>query len=173
MGFIQIKLLRTDLIKNVIMDYQKSVELYEKAGQVKKWEDTPEYLSYKGEKTWYDKVTSKRTSEFYQAKDLIKRELVPSDWTPPHVDAKGKPLKYPLKHVNEIFRKRLADGSEWLVSRQQWWGLDQAGNPVNQSMDDKELYDVILPIYKCMIRMALVLSSEIVHPVRLELIPLQ
>ncbi|MGB7679422.1 MAG: hypothetical protein WBL49_11490, partial [Nitrososphaeraceae archaeon] len=80
-GFIQIKLLRTGLIKNVIMDYQKTVELYEKAGQVKKWEDTPEYLSYKGEKTWYDKVTSKRTSEFYQAKDLIKSELVPSDWT--------------------------------------------------------------------------------------------
>lgn len=147
MGFIQIKLLRTGLIKNVIMDCQKTVELYEKAGQVKKWEDTPEYLSYKGEKTWYDKVTSKRTSEFYQAKDLIKRELVPSDWTPPHVDAKGKPLKYPLKHVNEIFGKRLADGSEWLVSRQQWWGLDQAGNLVNQSMDDKELYDDILPIY--------------------------
>lgn len=52
-------------------------------------------------------------------------------------------------------------------------GLDQAGNPVNQSMDDKELYDDILPIYKCMIQMALVLFSEIVHPVHLELIPLQ
>jgi hypothetical protein len=118
-------------------------------------------------------VTRKRTGEFYQAKDLIKRELVPSDWTPPHVDAKRKPLKYPLKHVNEIISKRLADGSEWLVSRQQWWGLDQAGNPVNQSMDDKELCDDILPIYKCMVRMALVLSSEIVYPVHLELIPLQ
>ena len=50
MGFIQIKLLRTGLIKNVILDYQKTVELYKKVGQVKKWEDTPEYLSIKCEK---------------------------------------------------------------------------------------------------------------------------
>ena len=28
-----------------------------------------------------------------------------------------------------------------------WWGLDQNGNPVNQSFDDKELYDDIFPIY--------------------------
>ena len=28
-----------------------------------------------------------------------------------------------------------------------WYGLDQTGNPVNISMDDKEMYDDILPIY--------------------------
>lgn len=33
------------------------------------------------------------------------------------------------------------------MSRQMWWGLDQAGNPVNQSMNDKEWFDEILPIY--------------------------
>jgi hypothetical protein len=41
------------------MDYDKTVQLYEKAGQIKKWEDTPEYLSYKGELAWYDEVKSK------------------------------------------------------------------------------------------------------------------
>jgi hypothetical protein len=61
------------------MDYEKTVQLYEKAGQIKKWEDTPEYLSYKSEKAWREKVTSKRTGKYYQAEELIKRELVPPD----------------------------------------------------------------------------------------------
>jgi hypothetical protein len=93
------------------------------------------------------KWNQKGLESFYQADELIKRELVPPDWTPPHVDSRGKPLKYPVKHTNEIFRIRIADGSEWLMSRQMWWGLDQAGNPVNQSMNDKEWFDEILPIY--------------------------
>lgn len=49
--------------------------------------------------------------------------------------------------MNEIIRKRLADGSEWLTSRQQHWGLDMAGNPINQTFNDKEFFDDILPIY--------------------------
>ena len=43
------------------MDFDKTVQLYEKAGQIKKWEETPEYNVHKSEKTWYDKVKSKRT----------------------------------------------------------------------------------------------------------------
>jgi hypothetical protein len=130
------------------MDYQKTIELYKNAGQIKKWENTPEYNAYKGEQAWYDKVKSKRTGEFYRAEELMRREWVPPNWQPPHQDTKGKPVKYPLKQVNEIYRKRLADGSEWIISRQQWWGLDQAGNPINQSFNDKEMYDDILPIVK-------------------------
>jgi len=129
------------------MDYQKTIELYEKIGQIKKWEDTPESNSYKGEQAWCDKVKSKRTGEFYQVDELIRREWVPADWKPPHQDAKGELVKYPLKHVNEIIRKRLADGTEWLISRQQHWGLDMAGNPINQTFNDKEFFDDILPIY--------------------------
>jgi hypothetical protein len=63
------------------------------------------------------------------------------------LDSKGKPVKYPLKQVNSIYRIRALDGSEYLKSRQMWWGLDQAGNPVNQAHDDKEQYDDIFPIY--------------------------
>jgi hypothetical protein len=129
------------------MDYEKTVQLYEKAGQIKKWEQTPESLSYNAEKKWYDKVRSKRNNEFFQAQDLINRELVPPEWNPPHVDARGKPVKYPVKHVNSIIRIRALDGNEYLKSRQQWWGLDEAGNPINQTMDDKEVMDEILPIY--------------------------
>ena len=92
-------------------------------------------------------MKSKRTGEYNQAEDLIKRELVPVDWKPPHVDSEGKPVKYPIKYVNEIIRKRLVDGTEWIKSRQEWIGLDQLGNAINISMNDKEMYDDVLPVY--------------------------
>ena len=133
------------------MDYDKTATLYKNLSQpkafAKKFEDTPEFYSYEAEKKWYEQVKSKRTGDYYQAEDLIKREMVPTDWKAPHLDAKGKPLKYPVKYVNSIIRIRTLDGSEWIKSRQMWYGLDQTGNPVNISMDDKEMYDDILPIY--------------------------
>jgi hypothetical protein len=33
------------------------------------------------------------------------------------------------------------------MSRQFWTGLDQSGNPISKSFNDKEWYDDILPIY--------------------------
>ena len=129
------------------MDYERTVQLYEKAGQIKKWEDTPEYHSRKGELDWYDKVKSKRSGDFWQAQDLINRQLVDPEWEAPHKDKDGKPLEYPVKYVNSIIKIRAADGSKWLKSRQQWWGLDEAGNPINQTMDDKEVFDDVLMIY--------------------------
>ena len=110
------------------MDYDKTVALYEKAGLIKKWLENPDSYLHKAEKTWMEKVKSPRTNEFYQAEELIRRELVPPDWQPPHTDSRGKPLKYPIKNTNEIFRIRIADGTEWIMSRQFWTGLDQSGN---------------------------------------------
>ena len=46
------------------MDFDKTVQLYEKAGLIKKWEETSEYNVHKSEKTQYDKVKSKRNGEF-------------------------------------------------------------------------------------------------------------
>lgn len=66
----------------------RPVTLYEKAGLIKKWLETPEASAHKWEKVWYDKVKSKRTGEFNQADELIKRDMVPPDWKPPHVDWK-------------------------------------------------------------------------------------
>ena len=77
------------------MDYDKTVQLYEKAGLIKKWKENPESYLHNDEKVWYDKVKSKRTGEYYQADDLIKRELVPSDWESPYTDGKGKSVKFP------------------------------------------------------------------------------
>jgi hypothetical protein len=94
------------------MDYERTVALYEKAGLIKKWKEDPESYQHKAEQDWYEKVKSPKTSDFYQAEELIRRDLVPPDWKPPHVDSRGKPLKYPIKNTNEIFRIRIADGSE-------------------------------------------------------------
>ena len=108
----------------------------------------------KKELKWLETFKSKRTGEFFQAEDLKRREMVPADWEAPHVDeratskSKGRPLKYPLKYVNSIIRFRTAEGGEHLRSRQIWTGLDSVGNPVSISMDDKEVFDDILPIYK-------------------------
>lgn len=77
------------------------------------------------------KWNQKGLESFYQVEELIKRELVPPDWTPPHVDSKGRPVKYPIKHVSEIIRKRLVDGSEWILSRQFWTALNQVGNAIS------------------------------------------
>jgi hypothetical protein len=129
------------------MDYNRTLETYQKYGMGKKFEQLPEYSLYKKEQGWFEKVKSKRSGEYNQAEELIKRELVPEGWQPPRVDSKGKPVKYPIKVVNEIIRKRLVDGSEWILSRQYWTGLDTTGNEISISMNDKECYDDVLPVY--------------------------
>jgi hypothetical protein len=101
------------------MDYEQTLLTYRNFGQEKKFTEKPDYNRYKKEQGWFEKVKSKRIGEYNQAEDLIKRELVPTDWKPPHVDKEGKPVKYPIRSVNEIIRKRLVDGSEWIISRQE------------------------------------------------------
>jgi hypothetical protein len=130
------------------MDFERTALLYKQIDQAKKWDETPEKNRLNKETKWFETVKSSRTGDYYQAQTLIEREFVPTDWKAPHVDKKGKPLTYPIKNVNSIIRKRIRDGSEYLLSRQWWTALDAAGNPVSISMDDKEMYDDILPIYK-------------------------
>jgi hypothetical protein len=115
--------------------------------QEKKFKETADYNRYKKEQKWHDDTRSKRTGEYYQANELLRRDMVSSKWTPPHVDEKGEPLKYPLKYVNSIYRVRTADMSEWLMSTQTWYGIDVFGNALNISMDFKERYDDIRPFY--------------------------
>lgn len=129
------------------MDYVKTRELYQELGQLKKFEETTDFNRYNKELKWYENVKSKRTGEYYQAEDLIKRDMVAKTWTPPHVDESGTPLEYPLKYVNGIYRVRIADMSEWVMSTQEWWGLDIFGNALNISMKYKERYDDIRPFY--------------------------
>ena len=50
------------------------MQLYEEIGQKKKFEETADYNRYRKEKKWYENVKSKRTGEYYQANELIKRD---------------------------------------------------------------------------------------------------
>jgi hypothetical protein len=131
------------------MDYVKVESLYKELGQEqeKKFKETADYNRYRKELRWYDDVRSKRTGEYYQANELIRRDLVAKKWTPPHIDENQKPLEYPLKYVTAIYRVRTADMSEWLMTTQTWYGLDVFGNVLNISMDFKERFDSITPVY--------------------------
>jgi hypothetical protein len=78
--------------KKAIMDYVKTRELYQELGQIKKFEETADFNRYKKELKWYEDVKSKRNGEYYQAEDLIKRDMVAKIWNPPHINDKGEPL---------------------------------------------------------------------------------
>ena len=73
--------------------------------------------------------------------------MVAKKWTPPHCNDKGEPLEYPLKYVDGIYRVRIADGSEWLLTTEQWYGLDVYGNTLNIAMNYKQRFDDIRPVY--------------------------
>jgi hypothetical protein len=47
---------------------------------------------------------------------------------------------YPIRQVLQIFRIKRVDGTEWLKSRGRIVGLDKAGNEVEHSFVDPELY---------------------------------
>ena len=81
-------------------------------------------------KEWYEKVTSKRTGQFWQVEDLIKRNLVPDDYESSYTDMNDKPIKvkFPVKCTKAIYRIRLKDGTEWIKTKSEWWGLNEAGN---------------------------------------------
>ena len=65
-----------------MFDFVKTEQLYEEIGQKKRFEETADYNRYRKEKTWYDNVKSRRTGEYYQANELIRRDLVAKKWTP-------------------------------------------------------------------------------------------
>jgi hypothetical protein len=58
------------------MDYDKTYLAYKNLGQGKKFEQLPDYNRYKKEIDWNEKVKSPRTGEYYQADELVSKELV-------------------------------------------------------------------------------------------------
>jgi hypothetical protein len=58
------------------MDFEQTYLTFKNLGQGKKFENLPEYSRYKKELGWYEKVISPRTAEYYQADELVSKELV-------------------------------------------------------------------------------------------------
>jgi len=88
------------------------------------------------EEKWIAQVKKPNTGEFFQLEDLRAVGAVPADF---RIDE--KPKKYPVKKIDEIIRIKKADGTEWLISRQTWTGLDRLGNDMTKCFVDPELYD--------------------------------
>ena len=118
-------------------NYQKTQEeLFEKeVNKVPglKYEKSGEQLS---EEKWFAQVKNPNTDEFFQLEDLRAVGAVPADFRKDE-----KPKKYPVKKIDEIIRIKKADGTEWLISRQTWVGLDRLGNDMTKCFVDPELYD--------------------------------
>ena len=117
-------------------NYQKTQDLFNsepnKAPGLK-YEKSGEQLS---EEKWLAQVKNPNTGEFFQLEDLRAVGAVPGDF---RIDE--KPKKYPVKKIDEIIRIKKVDGTEWLVSRQTWTGLDRLGNDMTKCFVDPELYD--------------------------------
>lgn len=117
-------------------NYSKTQEIFEKEVNKApglKYEKSGEQLS---EEKWFQQVKNPNTGEFFQLEDLRAVGAVPADFRKDE-----KPKKYPVKKIDEIIRIKKADGSEWLVSRQTWIGLDRLGNDMTKCFVDPELYD--------------------------------
>lgn len=48
---------------------------------------------------------------------------------------------YPLVRVFQLIRVKTPDDKEWVKSRQQWIGLDQLGNELEETFTDPEVWD--------------------------------
>ena len=117
-------------------NYQKTQELFEKEQNRTpnlKYKKSPAQLK---EENWLASVT-KSDGTFIQL-DLKAVGAVPTDFKSGPGE---KPKKYPDKKVYCLFRIKKSDGSEWLVSRQKWVGLDRLGNETMKIFLDPETYD--------------------------------
>jgi hypothetical protein len=79
------------------------------------------------EEKWFAQVKNPNTGEFFQLEDLRAVGAVPADFR-----TDEKPKRYPLKKIDEIYRIKKVDGTEWLKSRQTWIGLDRFGNDITK-----------------------------------------
>jgi hypothetical protein len=117
-------------------NYSKTQELFDREPNKVpglKYEKSGEQHS---EEKWFAQVKNPNTGEFFQLEDLRAVGAVPGDSRKDE-----KPKKYPVKKIDEIYRIKKVDGTEWLTSRQTWTGLDRLGNDMIKCFVDPELYD--------------------------------
>ena len=58
------------------MDYEQTYQVYKNLVQAKKFEEQPDFNQYKKQQGWFEKLKSPRTGEYYQADELVSKELV-------------------------------------------------------------------------------------------------
>jgi hypothetical protein len=93
---------------------------------MKFWKRPPELLD---DELFEAKVINPNTKTYHQVSDL-----------PLEYRKQGENRKYPIRQVFQIIRIKRTDGTEWLKSRGKIVGLDRAGNEVEHSFVDPEMF---------------------------------
>jgi hypothetical protein len=106
-------------------DFKKTEQIYVEQGITNFWKKPLELLD---DELFEAKVISPDTKTYNQVSDL------------PVGYRKLGDRKYPIRQVLQIYRIKRVDGTEWLKSRGRIVGLDKAGNEVEHSFVDPELY---------------------------------
>jgi hypothetical protein len=107
-------------------DFKKTQKIYEEQGISHLWKQPLELLD---DELFEAKVTNPDTKTYHQISDL-----------PVEYRMLGENKRYPLREVFQIIRIKRADGTEWLKSRGKTVGLDKAGNEVEHSFVDPEMF---------------------------------
>ena len=107
-------------------DFKRTQKKFEEQGLMKFWKKPLELLD---DELFEAKVISPETKTYHQVSDL-----------PVEYRMLGENRKYPVRQVLQIYRIKRADGTEWLKSRGRLVGLDKAGNEVEHSFVDPEMF---------------------------------
>jgi hypothetical protein len=107
-------------------DYKKTENIFVEQGITKHWKKPLELLD---DELFEAKVINPDTITYNQVSDL-----------PVEYRKLGEDRKYPVRQVLQIYRIKRADGTEWLKSRGRIVGLDKAGNEVEHSFTDPEMF---------------------------------
>jgi hypothetical protein len=107
-------------------DFKKTENIYVEQEITKFWKKPLEMLD---DELFEAKVINSNTKTYNQVSDL-----------PVECRKPGENKKYPVREVFQIIRIKRVDGTEWLKSRGRIVGLDEAGNEVEHSFVDPELF---------------------------------
>jgi hypothetical protein len=107
-------------------DFKRTQKIFEEQGLMKFWKIPPQLLD---DELFEAKVINPDTKTYHQISDL-----------PLECRKLGENRKYPIRQVLQIIRMKRADGTEWLKSKGRIVGLDKAGNEVEHSFTDPELF---------------------------------
>jgi hypothetical protein len=107
-------------------DYKRTEQVYIDQGITDHWKKPLEMLD---DELFEAKVLNPDTNTYYQVVDLdvAHRKF-------------GVERKYPIREVLQIYRIKRVDGTEWLKSRGRIVALDKAGNEVEHSFTDPEMF---------------------------------
>jgi hypothetical protein len=107
-------------------DFKRTQKIFEEQGLMKFWKTPPQLLD---DELFEAKVINQDTKAYQQISDL-----------PVECRKFGENRKYPVRQVLQIIRIKRVDGTEWLKSKGRIVGLDKAGNEVEHSFTDPEMF---------------------------------